>query len=71
MSFLGVFLELDRKFRQGRRSRHNPETVIFEPETAILEFRRERLGTNFQPWGLEISNICLGDELHSQMKKKR
>lgn len=36
----------------------------------ILEFRRERLSTGFQPLGLEMSNVCLGEELQSRDEKE-
>lgn len=36
----------------------------------ILEFRRERLSTGFQPLGLEMSTVWLGEELQSRDEKE-
>lgn len=36
----------------------------------ILEFRSERLSTGFQPLGLEMSNVWLGEELQSRDEKE-
>lgn len=63
MYFLGMFLELDRKPKQGRGARHCPGARTREND---FGFRRKRLSAGFQPLGLEMGRVCLGEELHSR-----
>lgn len=62
-------MELDSGLR-----REGGQGTVLEPgpEMEILEFRRKRLSTKFQleTFRLEMSNVWLGEELHSRDEKE-